>query len=221
MQAIVLGCPHDVANPLLDTFEEGGFNVCALDASTAAASRACARLTLSPPAVTCILDLGWSSTKLLLVSSGIVIYERLLDETHTARLAARLTEKFSVNEEAACQLISTIGFSTVLDANELDPQSIDAVRKIFSSHYDVLLSQLKAPFAYAGRQYPGGTVNRVLLIGGGTRVSGLPQYLQQAINVEVMNAAPYDLIASCGQVRTKAGNPAATVALGLAMFKGT
>jgi Tfp pilus assembly PilM family ATPase len=220
IQTIVLGCPHSVADPLLDVFEESGFNVRALDTSTAAATRACSCLTLPPPDVTCILDFGWSSTKLLLVCSGTVIYERPLEETRMAHLVSRLTEKFSVNEESACQLIGTIGFTATADSNELDQQSVEAIRKILSSHFDALLEELKAPFVYASRQYPGSGVKRLLLIGGGARISGLPQYLQQALNVEVMYAAPSDLLAGCDLMRTKAGNPVATVALGLAEFNG-
>ncbi len=219
-QAIAVGCPHDVANELLDLFEGAGFNVRALDLRSTAAARACMSLAAQPPALTAILDLGWSSTKLLFVYGGTVIYERHLTNKSIAHLTTKLSGMFGITEQSADQTISTIGLATNSEAGDYDQQSTEAVRKILAKHFDIMLEELKTPFDYASHQYPGEGVKRLLLIGGGARIFGLSQYIQEALGIEVIAAAPGDLVPNPteSQILTKLNHPAMTVAVGLAMF---
>ena len=100
-QAVAIGCPHDTADALIDLFEDSGFRVSALDLRIAAAARACTSLTVAPPALTSILDIGWESTKLLFVCGNTVVYERPFRNKCLAKLRAKLSESFSITEEAA------------------------------------------------------------------------------------------------------------------------
>lgn len=220
MQAIAVGCPHETADAFLDQFDQNGFNVCALDVRSAAAARACAPLILAPPAVTAILDLGWSTTKLLLVCGGTVIYERLLAGARLSALVVRLSDKFNIPGNSACQIISTMGLSAVGDGEALDEQSLAVIRRMSRGHFDAVVEELQAPFAYAGRQCSGEGVRRMLLIGGGARVAEVAPYLQERLAVEVVTAAPSDVLESASHLLAKADNPAVTVALGLAKFTG-
>jgi len=218
-QAIAVGCPHDVANELLDLFEGAGFNVRALDLRSAAAARACMSLSVQPPALTAILDLGWSSTKLLFVCGGTVVYERCLTNKSISHITTKLSGMFGITEQSADQTISTIGLVTNSEAGDYDQQSTETIRKILTKHFDVMLEELKTPFDYASHQYPGEGVKRLLLIGGGARIFGLSQYIQEALGIEVITAAPGDLVGhSESQILAKLSHPAMTVAVGLAMF---
>jgi len=146
-QTLAFGCPHDVANAYLAAFEEAGLNVMALDVRSAAAVRACLSLTTSPESscrkteagLTCLLDLEWNSTKLLLVLGQTLIYEKFVGcarvpafggvpphsksagrltagemvgtvhPTSMARLSARLSKKFSLPQSLAYQIIRAVG----------------------------------------------------------------------------------------------------------------
>jgi type IV pilus assembly protein PilM len=220
MQAIAAGCPHATANAFLDQFEEHGFNVCALDIRSAAAARACAPLILAPPAITAILDVGWSATKLLLVCGGSIIYERLLMDQCLSKLIARLSERFDLAVNAVCQVLDTIGLSAAATMQELDEQSLAVIHKIARAHFDVVLEELRAPFGYANHQYPGGGIARMLLIGGGASIAGLAPYLQEGLHIEVATATASDVLESAPHLLAKANHPAAIVALGLAKFTG-
>ncbi|MBP8304775.1 MAG: hypothetical protein KBE04_11700, partial [Phycisphaerae bacterium] len=66
-QTVAVGCPHAAAHALLDLFDGTGLNVQALDVAAAAAARACLDVCVPAPGITAILDLGWGSTRLLLV----------------------------------------------------------------------------------------------------------------------------------------------------------
>jgi type IV pilus assembly protein PilM len=220
-QAVAVGCPHDAANELIDLFEGAGFNVCGLDLHSAAAARACLSLAVPPPGLTAILDLGWKTTKLLLVCGDTIIYERFINSNCLVKLNARLSEMFGLTEQAADQTISTVSLVEGSEAGEFDRQTIEAVRRIIIKHFDVILEELRIPFDYASHQYPGEGIKRLLLIGGGARILGLSQYIQNVLGVEVMSAAPKDLLCQNGsQALTKLSHPAMTVAVGLAMFDG-
>jgi len=219
-QAIAVGCPHDAANAFLDVFEECGFNVRALDVRSAAAARACMPLTVPPPTVTTILDLGWNSTKLLLVCGDKLTYDTFLTTNCMAKLIVTLGQESGIAEESAYQIVSTVGFVNDSETNEFGQEFAELIRKKLTRHFDAVLEELKAPFAYASRQYPGGQIERLLLIGGGGRISGLGQYLEAALGIEVMSVAPSDVVESSAQIMSKASNPAMTVAVGLAQFAG-
>ncbi|OHB77359.1 MAG: hypothetical protein A2Z25_12855 [Planctomycetes bacterium RBG_16_55_9] len=219
-QTIAIGCPHEAADAFIDLFEGAGFHVRALDIRIAAAARACLGLTVSPPALTSILDIGWDSTKLLLVCGRTVIYERPFRNKCLAKLRSKLGETFGITEEAADQVISAIGFTADGDVGELDQEFVDVIRRMLRKHFDMMLEELEASFDYANYQYPGEGAKRLLLIGGGAKISGLSQYFHNMLGVEARSVAPGDVVECPSKIFTNVDHPAMTVAVGLAMFTG-
>jgi type IV pilus assembly protein PilM len=220
VQAVAIGCPHETAEALIDLFEDSGFRVSALDLRIAAAARACAGLTLPQPALTSILDIGWESTKLLFVCGNTVVYERSFRNKCLAKLRGKLGESFGITEEAADQVVSTVGLATDREVSGLDQKSIEVVRRMLAKHLDMMLEELEGSFDYANYQHPREGIKRLLLIGGGASVSGLSHYFHDRLAVEVRSVAPSDVVENSPQIFTKAGHPAMTVAVGLAMFGG-
>ena len=217
-QTIAIGCPHEAADVFIDLFENAGFNVSALDIRIAAAARACMTLMVPPPALTSILDIGWDSTKLLLVCGNTIIYERHFRNKCLSKLRSKLSETFSITEEAADQVISLIGFETDREVGDLDQETVDVIRRMLRKHFDMMLEELEASFDYANYQYPGEGAKRLLLIGGGAKISGLSQYFHSILGVEVQSVAPGDIVENSSQNFTKVSHPAMTTAVGLAMF---
>jgi type IV pilus assembly protein PilM len=219
-QTMAVGCLHETAEAFIDLFEGAGFNVGALDLRIAAAARACMTLAVPPPALTSILDIGWDSTKLLLVCGDTVVYERPFRNKCLTKLRARLGETFGITEEAADQVINAIGFEEDSEVGELDSEFVGVIRRMLRKHFDLMLEELEASFDYANYRYPGEGAKRLLLIGGGARISGLSQYFHNTLGVEVQAVAPGDIVAGSSQIFTQVGHPALTVAVGLAMFTG-
>lgn len=219
-QTLAVGCPHEAAEAYLDLFENAGFTVSALDARIAATIRACQTLTVPSPALTSILDIGWDSTKLLLVCGNTIIYERSFRNKCLAKLRGKLCETFDMTEEAADQVISAIGFEAEDETVELDRESVEVVRRMLRKHFDMMLEELEASFDYAHYQHPGEGAKRLLLIGGGANISGLSQYFRNILGVEVRAVAPRDILKNRSENFTNAGHPAITAAIGLAMFTG-
>jgi len=192
--------------------------------------------------VTCLLDLEWNSTKLLLVWGHTLIYEKFISNKCIATLTARLSEKFGLPERFAYQIVRAVGLAkdppAFLRKQEgWDPKSVEAIREMLMSHFDTVAEELKSPLAYASQQYPDKGIERILLIGDGAGIWGISRYLADNLGIEVMLAAPSDLVSSsivhrgssdesrgtsdegrAWPILTKSGNPDLTVAVGLAKF---
>jgi Tfp pilus assembly PilM family ATPase len=219
-RTLAIGCPHEAAMGILDIFEAEGFDVVALDVRSAAAGRACEPLLLPAPQITAIADLGWHSTSLLFMSGRSLLYERLVESASIAELTGKLAETFHITLEAAQQVVNTVGLTADEPIGGIDRETLDAIRKYLQSHFDRFLEELKAPFSYVNHQFPGEGVKRLLLIGGGAAVPQLGPYMQGRLAIDIQAAAPSDLVASPVELLAKAGNPAMTVAVGLARFGG-
>jgi len=163
--------------------------------------------------------LGWGSTKLLLACGSTIIYERLLESPSLQDLAAKLGKRFNIADKAACQVIDAIGFAQG-EVEGFDRESTFAIQRLLEKHTGKMIEELKVPFAYANHQLPGEGIKRLLLIGGGAKVPGLASYFESQMSIEVKEAAPGELMESSPALKTKVGNPATTVAVGLARFSG-
>jgi type IV pilus assembly protein PilM len=219
-ETIAMGCPHDTANAYVDQFEQGGMDITALDVRSAAAARACQALAAAPPTITAVVDLGWCSTKLMLLSGKTIIYERLLECPSLQILIDKLCKRFDIDHDATCHIINSIGLALDRQAKEWDKKSMDAIRRFVRNHVNKMLEELTIPFTYVNHHYPGDGVQCLILIGGGAVIPGLVTYLDEHINIDVKLGAPSELMECNPQVATRAANPAATVSVGLACFFG-
>jgi Tfp pilus assembly PilM family ATPase len=217
-RTLAIGCPHAAADDVVDLFEAEGFDVAALDVRIAAVGRACEPLLLPAPQITAIADLGWRSTTVQFVCGRSLLYERLLEGISMAELTGKLAEIFGLTVEAAQQVANTVGLTVDQPVEGIDDATLDAVRKHLRSHFDKLLDELRAPFSYVNHQFPGEGVKRLLLIGGGAAVPRLSSYMHDRLGIDVLSVAPSDVVTSPTGLLPKAGNPAMTLAVGLARF---
>ncbi|NLH42387.1 MAG: pilus assembly protein PilM [Planctomycetes bacterium] len=217
---LAVACPHEAANAFLDIFEDAGFRVVALDVRGAAVARACEPLLLPAPQVTAILDIGLQSAALLFVCGRSLLYERPLDPPYLVELTAKLADVFGITQEAATQILGTVGPSAKEPTGQFDRETLAAVGGHLRTHFEKTLEGLKVPLSYAKHQFPGDGVKRMLLIGSGATVPDLASYFEPHLGFEVKRADPASLIDSPPGLLAKASNPALTVAVGLAKFEG-
>ncbi len=218
-QAFALGYPHDAANPLLDVFEQVGFDVCAVDARSSAVVRACRSLTLEPPAITAILDLGWTSTRLLFACGETVVYERLSVGDSILTLARNLRDKFNITEESAYKVFVSAGLTGVDSSGEFDRRSAEFVQTLLDAHFNNIKRELRPPLAQISRQRCGGRTKRMLLVGSGAKIPGTARCLETGFELEVLTAAPVDLLGGPEYIQARGGDASLTVSCGLAMFE--
>lgn len=226
---MVVGYPHADATALLDLVEHTGFNVVAIDARCRALARACGGLAASPPGLTAIFELGWSSASLVLLHDGVVVSERALAECGTAGLYDAFSTRLRLDPEMTDYLLGEIGLRDqaaggLEGANAAaDPRPAlpDAARAALSHYADALVRELLVSFSYAARQYTDATVTRLLLAGSGAAVPGLAEFLTKELGLETIAVAPRD-IAECPPPLLEAcSSPELTPAIGLALFPDT
>ena len=218
-QTLAYGCLHETANAHLDRFEDSGFDVIGMDLQSTAVMRACEPLLLPPPAITAIADLGWHSASALFASGSLLIYERSLEGTSLADLAAKLTGAFGIPPESAHEVFCAVGVTREETPETCDRVTADAIRRHLAEHIDRVLEGLRAPLSYANHQFAGGAVKRMLLIGGGAAIPRLAPYMRERLGIEVRAVAPGDLVESPPELLAKARHPALTTAVGLAQFQ--
>jgi Tfp pilus assembly PilM family ATPase len=93
----------------------------------------------------------------------------------------------------------------------------DAGRRLIYAYVDTLVKELSLSFSYACNQYPDAAVVKLVLVGGGARLAGLPGRLSAALSVEAVPVAPADLVECDPAALSACRSPALMLALGLAM----
>jgi len=216
-QLIAAAFPHDEADALLDIMEQGGLNVQVLDVHPCALLRACAPLLSSTTGIVGIVDLGWNACQLLIVYHGVVVYERSLPEAGIRRLCEALSQQLHLDQTAIDLCLGEVGF-----AKGQGPQGTEdcfaSARTIIAKHFDSAVADLRAPLSYTMQQYPGTSVARLLLVGGGASIPGLGGYLGSALGIETRTVSPADLVECPPPLLARCSTGALTAALGLAQF---
>jgi type IV pilus assembly protein PilM len=217
-QVMAVGCAHKDADELLDVFESAGLNVQALDVRTSAAGRACAPMLAPHPGITAVIDIGWSSIALFILCGGVVIYERTLGEGGAEHLLEVACNKLQLDLAAADRLLATVGLGGDDETEQSDLGSFEEFTCVVARHFDKVVEELRAPFSYTTHQYSEAGVRRVLLIGGGANIPGLPKHLGAALSVEVVAVTPGDIAECTPRMSARSGDAALTSAVGLAQF---
>ncbi len=216
-QVLATGCPHTHANALLDMLESNGLNVEALDTGVCALQRAVRPLMQGTTGIFGILDLGWNACNVLVLHSGVVIYERSLPEVGLGKLHETLEGQFSLDTDEVDVLLGEVGVSQDL-AEQKGGKIFERAQSLIIAHFDRAIEDMRAPFSYAVRQYEGASVNCVLLTGGGGSIASLDEHLGEVLNVKTRTISPVDLAEIPRELLGRCAQPAMTTAVGLGQF---
>jgi Tfp pilus assembly PilM family ATPase len=208
---------HAEAEPLLDAFEGEGLNVRALDLPACAIARACRPALADDPAITCVVDMGWGSSRVFILYRGVVVYERTLGETGVKRLSEALNRRLGLDLETTDSVLGEVGLGAERNRQE-GAESFDELHGIIASHLNGMVEELQASFTYALHQYRDAALKRVLLIGGGAAVPGAASRLASALSLDVQPVAPARVAHCSPPLVETCGNPALMMAAGLAQF---
>ncbi|HMO24632.1 MAG TPA: hypothetical protein PKB10_00030, partial [Tepidisphaeraceae bacterium] len=83
--ALTVVLPHEQSHPLVDSLTRAGLDVDAVDVWVAAAARICRRLMPPAPALTLILDIGASASRIALTCGDWVLAMREIPEAALSR----------------------------------------------------------------------------------------------------------------------------------------
>lgn len=173
-----IGYARRVADLTLQVFEDAGLNVRAIESETFAIPRAL--LPHGDPETVLIIDIGKTTTKLLVVTKRLPRFATTLDVGgHALTLAVQ--KHFGVTEEEAKRVKAEKGLMADADNQEYLAamlSTVSVIREEIVRRFDYWQSRAGTLSAHA-------PITRAILVGGNATVRGLPEYLESALKVPV------------------------------------
>lgn len=209
-------CAHADADPLLDAFEAGGLAVGALDVRVLAMARAAERTLAGAQGLSAVLDVGEEAAVLAVIGEGSVVFERTVEEAGITRLRASLRSQFGLEPEVTDHVLGRIGCTGLIPDEMGQWDSLDEAIELISDHAALIGRETGASLSYVTHRYEGMDFERLLVAGEGAAWPGLPERLGKLLAIPTTTLAPGDVAEIVG-ADPAAGDPALTVAVGLAM----
>ncbi|WP_104194976.1 type IV pilus assembly protein PilM [Cryobacterium sp. M25] len=178
---------------------------------------ALSRVLVSRPQITgtvALLDLGGNTSSVVIVKDGVPQFVRIIP-TGGNDLTEALRNGLAVDVVQAESIKRTRGLATgaVLPA---DQPAIEIIYQVTSE----LLTSLRNTINYYGNTRPTDQVQRILLSGGGSLLSGFAAALAELTHLDVSMADPFSTVSlarSIDEDALRGSSSAFTVALGLAL----
>jgi len=215
----------------VDSLEAEGLIVRALDVHALAIARACrnifalARSPAGAADTAAVLDVGWSSSRLVLLYQGTVVYERNLTKCGVDKLAGLFgsAKAHQGVQATGGQPEQPPGKPATGPSGPAGGTGFQPVRTQVGNlchQLDAIAGEISTPLSYLANQYPNAVTRQLLLVGGGAAVPGLAEFLSHKLgeNVQVRAVEPSELCSSDGSVDPL--GPSMALAIGLARYTG-
>jgi Tfp pilus assembly PilM family ATPase len=216
---MVTACAHDAANPFLDAFEDAGLDVLALDIPQLALLRAAAARMHPPPAMDALLHVGYDRCSLMIVTDGVIAYERALEGAEGKALVTLVTQRLGAPTSAVEEILCGQGAEVTADHGAQRAELESELRDFTTVHVAALVEQVHTSFSYVARRYTDRDLATVLLTGEFGGLPGLATRLAAlSVQAQVLGAAdtapPQESLA--GAISS---GPSVVAAIGLAMHR--
>src|SRR5262249_31436085 len=144
----------------------------------------------SAGAITALLDLGWKSSLIGLVCGGVVIYQRKFDATGLASLFNQIATEFRLAEDETDYVLRHIGVA----GDQTSEAQAKRIEQVISRSFETMMQEIQAAFHYAAHRYPETAISSLHLVGGGSTVAGVNQWLSSRLNVPVETLSPARIV---------------------------
>lgn len=220
---VLLACAHnDIIHSHLEVLWETGLQPLAIDVQPFAMMRGLGLEYSRPVESVAMLDIGASSSDLVIARAGIPYFTRILPVGGN-RLTELVAQYTGLDREQAKAAKESIGDALA------EPEQFPQSSREFQVHMGVraglkdLALELRRSFDYYQLQYKGENISRLLLSGGSALIKNLPAFLTKELEIKV-ELGVFDERLRCPQAlfaKFQEQAPVYTVALGLAMREVT
>lgn len=215
-QVSVCGVASEEAAGLAAPFDRVGLRVEGIDLAEEALSRACVGACAAEEGLTSLLDIGGGGVGLAVFLGGEALYHRRLEGLGVGRLVREVAKSLRVDADAARVLVDRVGLGEA-PVDGADGVTASRVQGMAREYVEVLLRDMLRSLAYVLDRYPGESVARVRLTGGGASLPGLAEYFEELGGIEARRIGAD----ACGVSGAPAGCSGALVtAIGHAMWGG-
>jgi len=213
---MAVGCRHADVEPLLEPCEAEGLVVSGLDAEVDVLMRLVRRAGLPAEGISTVVDIGWTSTRLIVLYQNVAIYRRCLPEDGLKSLAGGVGEYVGLDPDAGEHLVS--GYFK--DPQDLPDGYRNAIEQQGRQFAERLRDELHLSLAYASHRYPEAVVGCVALIGGGAALPGLAELLGESTSMTARVLRTSDLADDSAVDLPQGAAPLMTQAAALAAMAG-
>lgn len=179
-QGLLVAALKDAIKANIEATRLAGLKVDSVDLNAFAVARAGARGEFSKQ-TTAFVDLGASSTTVVITSLGVPLYVRHLT-VGGAAITDSIVEKLKVGPEEAERLKREVGIGR---ADRPDQQPVaEAVLSVVQP----LTVNLRDTLSYYNQQHPDDPLRAVVLAGGGSHLAGFKEALAESFRIPVTQA---------------------------------
>lgn len=217
IKLMAVACPHKVANPFLDAFEQAGLHVRALDMPSWALARLTAPIIGAAEELYGVVNLGWDHASLIVLHGGVVVYVRTLNNVALNRLHMSICSRLDLDEELSEHVVEQLGLEASAGA-ATSPRLQNAQRQL-TTFTAQLVTELEQSLSYLAHEFPYKTFRRLMLVGEGARIRGLGDRLSESLRVdEIAPLVPADVVDCNETLSRRCGEPLLSTAVGLATW---
>ena len=188
-QMSVNGLSNVDAESLVSPFDAVGLVVEAIDLASEARCRVAQPMCRETPALTALLDIGGSGIGLSVYREGESVYHRWLGEAGIDKLVETARRSFGIDRTAAGAIVGQVGMVPPEDTG-YDATTTSRVMGLGREYAEGLFHDLLRSLAYVLDRFPGESVERFYLTGGGARLPGLAEYLGELAGLEFEALTP-------------------------------
>lgn len=187
MDVLVVAAPKDVVSSRIAACQAAGLEVDSVDIEPFAAYRSLVESEHNEDLANgtlVLVDIGASTTNLSVISQGVFAMTRSLGQAG-ANLTEALQKNFNLSAEDAEAGKAQLDLSELLEEGSLRE---NPPLKVVQPHLDDLVREIRRSLNYYQSQLPEGSpqreVNKILVSGGGSRMSGLAKYLSKKLEID-------------------------------------
>ncbi len=214
IKILLTGAPKNLVSKYIDIFQKADLNLLSLETEIFALIRS---LVGNDKATLLIVDIGATSTNISLVQRGISLINRSI-ELGGKNITQEISRNLDISFERAEQFKFDIGMSPSSQQNSAVFKSVENVITPIIDEIKYTLDFFVNQLNFNGEQ-TSNDIEKVILTGGSSLLSYLPDYLSQKLNKKVYIGDPFARIVYPKDLRpifSEIG-PRFAVAVGLAM----
>lgn len=215
MDVLLVAAKKDLIDDYVHVIQEAGLNPSVIDVAAFAVSNAFeANYEVGPDEVVALVNIGSQVVNINILSNGAPVFTRDVS-TGGNVYTEEIQKALSVSWEEAERM--KIGGSAPEESQEVVPQEVEqAVRSVT----DTVLGEISRSLDFFSATSAESRISRVILAGGGSKVSGLDAAFQGKTSLPVERLDPLARVVASSSIDSQlleALGPALGVGLGLAL----
>lgn len=218
-QAIAVAVPRDELGAYMSVAERAGLRLVGVNVEPCAVAECFVRLFRragDESQVTLLLDIGWSSTQVVLTRGHNLVFARNLafgGQSLVEEMTAALSVGPELAHEVRCKMLEGAG----------DPAAEEDLFRLLERRVAEVAEEITQCLRYYESSFPAGTVDRVLFLGGQAHEKRLCQSIAKRLNLPAQVGDAMVGIKCAGRPGRSAGleapqpHPSWAVAIGLSL----